>query len=59
MEERELISHYQAAEILNVSAPTVYFLTAKGKIKLYPVGKGKFLDKNEVIEYKKNIKQKK
>jgi len=52
METKELISHYQAAKILEVSPPTVYRLTDRRILKLYPVGKGNFLDKKEVEAYK-------
>ena len=48
-----LISHYQAAAILKLSPPTVYSLTARGILKLYPAGKGKFLDEGEVRKYGK------
>ena len=51
-EERKFISHYQAAELLGLSAPTVYRLTDRGKIASYRVGKGSYLDEAEVRKYK-------
>ena len=58
-EERKFISHYQAAELLGLSAPTVYRLTDRGKIASYKIGKGSYLDEAEVREYAdKNKKEK-